>query len=106
MEIDDKRNMQLIRDAMKLYEDGELIEVRDMLAEVVHSIDIFDIAMEISETPSTEIGYWYHADGDDEDVVTCSKCGEKAWLVEGSLNHVNYCINCGSRNVDINNKEW
>lgn len=48
MEIDDKRNMRLIEEAEKAYEDGVLIEARDMLAEVVGSINAFETAVELA----------------------------------------------------------
>ena len=48
MEIDDNRNMMLIKEAAKAYEDGALIEARDMLAEVVESINAFETAVELA----------------------------------------------------------
>ena len=49
MEIDDNRNMMLIKEAAKAYEDGALIEARDMLAEVVERINAFETAAELAE---------------------------------------------------------
>lgn len=44
LELNDKKNIGLIKQALKDYEDGALIEARDALAEVVKNIDDFDIA--------------------------------------------------------------
>lgn len=54
--MNDNKNIKLIKEALIAYEDGAILECRDMLAEVVNCIDAFDIAMELSEG---EIGMNY-----------------------------------------------
>lgn|GEM_PF-6885053 len=49
MELDDKKNLKLIKQALKDYEDGALVEARDALAEVVHAIDNLITADMIAE---------------------------------------------------------
>jgi len=49
LQMDDKKNLRLIKEAEKAYENGEIVEAGEMLKEVVKSIDAFDIAMELSE---------------------------------------------------------
>ena len=49
LQMDDKKNLRLIKGAEKAYENGEIVEAGEMLKEVVKSIDAFDIAMELSE---------------------------------------------------------
>ena len=41
--MNDEENIKLIKQALKDYEDGALIEARDALATVVNRIDAFDI---------------------------------------------------------------
>lgn len=41
--MNDEENIALIKQALKDYEDGALIEARDALATVVNRIDAFDI---------------------------------------------------------------
>lgn len=47
--MNDNKNVKLIKEALIAYENGAVLECRDMLAEVVNSIDAFDIAMELSD---------------------------------------------------------
>lgn len=47
--MNDSKNVKLIKEALIAYENGAILECRDMLAEVVNSIDAFDIAMELSD---------------------------------------------------------
>ena len=47
--MNDNKNVRLIKEALIAYENGAILECRDMLAEVVNSIDAFDIAMELSD---------------------------------------------------------
>ena len=49
MELNDKKNLKLIKQALKDYEDGALIEARDALAEVVNAIDSRGTADMIAE---------------------------------------------------------
>lgn len=44
MELNDKENVRLIKQALKDYEDGALLEAREALAQVVKAIDTLDIA--------------------------------------------------------------
>ena len=43
IKMNDEENIQLIKQALKDYEDGALIEARDALATVVNRIDAFEI---------------------------------------------------------------
>lgn len=47
--MDDKRNINLIKESLIAYENGAVLECRDMLAEVVNCIDAFEVAMELSD---------------------------------------------------------
>ncbi len=49
MEINDKENIRLIKQALADYEGGALLEAREALAQVVKSIDAFDIATSAAE---------------------------------------------------------
>lgn len=49
MELNDKKNLKLIKQALKDYEDGALVEARDALAEVVNAIDSLVTADMIAE---------------------------------------------------------
>lgn len=47
--MNDNKNIKLIKEALISYENGEILECRNMLAEVVNCIDAFDVAMELSD---------------------------------------------------------
>ena len=47
MELDDKKNIALIKQALKDYENGALIEARNALAVVVNGIDSLIVAESI-----------------------------------------------------------
>lgn len=47
--MNDNKNIKLIKEALIAYENGAVLECRDMLAEVVNCIDAFEIAMELSD---------------------------------------------------------
>ncbi len=49
VELNDKKNIELIKQALKDYENGAIIEARDALAEVVENIDDYDIATRAAE---------------------------------------------------------
>ena len=46
--MNDKDNMKLIQQALKDYEDGEIIEAMDALITVVERIDAFIVAEELA----------------------------------------------------------
>ena len=46
--MNDKENLKLIKQALKDYEDGAIIEARDALATVVERIDAFIVAEELA----------------------------------------------------------
>lgn len=48
-QMNDRENMELIRQALRDYEDGSLVEARDELAKVVERIDAFIVAEEIGD---------------------------------------------------------
>lgn len=41
-ELQDRQIIKALNDAIKWYENGEIIEVRDMLLDIIRSIDEFD----------------------------------------------------------------
>ena len=45
-ELEDKKIVEALRKAADAYENGELIEVRDLLQDIVDAIDEFECAME------------------------------------------------------------
>ena len=49
MAMNDKRNINLIKEALIAYENGAVLECLDMLTEVCNSINAFEIAMELSD---------------------------------------------------------
>lgn len=48
-ELKDKKIIDDLNRAVEMYEDGEIIEVRDMLAEMVNAIDDFTENYEVME---------------------------------------------------------
>ena len=62
--LEDKKIEEALRKAADDYANGELIEVRDLLLEIINAIDAFDEAEEMAEHTS-------------EKIPVCKMCGQR-----------------------------
>lgn len=47
--MNDNKQIQLLKDAIKAYENGEILEAKDMVIEFINNITDFEIESEIEE---------------------------------------------------------
>ena len=63
--MDDQKQIQLLQDAITAYENGAIIEAKDMAIEFINNITDFEAESEDTHVPDTNVG---KLDGDSIDI--------------------------------------